>query len=247
MKLAAVNSINWARVLAQAVYYFTSAVALGAPGRKISYSVPTGNFGDVFAGYVAKRMGLPIDRLVVATNQNDILHRTVQTGAHEKRGVEPSTSPSMDIQVSSNFERLLFDLYDREGPAVQQLMKELSDNGGFALSQGAKDRLCEEFDSARYGEAEVATLIKSYAAKTSHVLCPHTAIGVGAAEAVSGPVVALATAHAAKFPDAVEAACGIRPALPPRMADLYERDERFSVLPNDLDALKAHIRKSART
>lgn len=247
MKLAAVNSINWARVLAQSVYYFTSAVALGAPGRKISYSVPTGNFGDVFAGYVAKRMGLPIDRLVVATNQNDILHRTVQTGAHEKRGVEPSTSPSMDIQVSSNFERLLFDLYDREGPAVQQLMKELSDNGGFALSQGAKDRLCEEFDSARYGEAEVASLIKSYAAKTSHVLCPHTAIGVGAAEAVSGPVVALATAHAAKFPDAVEAACGVRPALPPRMADLYERDERFTVLPNDLDALKAHIRKSART
>lgn len=247
MKLAAVNSINWARVLAQAVYYFTSAVALGAPSRKISYSVPTGNFGDVFAGYVAKRMGLPIDRLVVATNQNDILHRTVQTGAHEKRGVEPSTSPSMDIQVSSNFERLLFDLYDREGPAVQQLMKELSDNGGFALSQGAKDRLCDEFDSARYGEAEVASLIKSYAAKTSHVLCPHTAIGVGAAEAVKGPVVALATAHAAKFPDAVEAACGVRPALPSRMADLYERDERFSVLPNDLDALKAHIRKSART
>jgi threonine synthase len=247
MKLAAVNSINWARVLAQAVYYFTSAVALGAPGRKISYSVPTGNFGDVFAGYVAKRMGLPIDRLVVATNQNDILHRTVQTGAHEKRGVEPSTSPSMDIQVSSNFERLLFDLYDREGPAVQQLVKELSDNGGFALSQGAKDRLCDEFDSARYGEDEVAGLIKTYAAKTGHVLCPHTAIGVGAAEAVSGPVVALATAHAAKFPDAVEAACGQRPALPARMADLYERDERFTVLPNDLDALKGHIRKSART
>lgn len=246
MKLAAVNSINWARVLAQAVYYFTSAVALGAPGRKISYSVPTGNFGDVFAGYVAKRMGLPIDRLVVATNQNDILHRTVQTGSHVKQGVEPSTSPSMDIQVSSNFERLLFDLYDREGHAVQRLMKELSDHGGFTLSQGAKDRLCDEFDSARYGEAEVATLIKTYAARTSHILCPHTAIGVGAAEAVKGPVVALATAHAAKFPDAVEAACGVRPALPPRMSDLYDRDERLTVLPNNLDALKAHIRKSAR-
>ena len=247
VRLAGVNSINWARVLAQAVYYFTSAVALGAPGRKISYSVPTGNFGDVFAGYVAKRMGLPIDRLVVATNQNDILHRTVQNGAHEKRGVEPSTSPSMDIQVSSNFERLLFDLYDREGPAVQQLMKELSDNGGFKLSQGALNRLHDEFDSARFGEAEVATLIKSYAAATTHVLCPHTAIGVGAAEAVKGPVVALATAHAAKFPDAVEAACGVRPALPPRMADLYEREERVTVLPNDLSALQAHIRKSART
>ncbi len=247
MKLAAVNSINWARVLAQAVYYFTSAVALGAPGRMISYSVPTGNFGDVFAGYVAKRMGLPIDRLVVATNQNDILHRTVQNGEHDKRGVEASTSPSMDIQVSSNFERLLFDLYDREGPAVRQLMKELSENGGFKLSQGALNRLHDEFDSARFGEAEVATLIKTCAAATTHVLCPHSAIGVGAAEALKGPVVALATAHAAKFPDAVEAACGVRPALPPRMADLYEREERVTVLPNDLSALQAHIRKSART
>ena len=245
--LAGVNSINWARVLAQVVYYFYSAVALGAPHREVSFTVPTGNFGDIFAGYIAKRMGLPIDKLVVATNQNDILHRALSTGGYVTSGVTPSISPSMDIQVSSNFERLLFDLYDREGPAVQQLMKELSDHGGFTLSQGAKDRLCDEFDSARYGEAEVAALIKTYAAKTSHIFCPHSAIGVGAAEAVTGPVVALATAHAAKFPDAVEAACGVRPALPPRMADLYERDERLTVLPNDLDALQAHIRKTART
>jgi threonine synthase len=246
MKLAAVNSINWARVLAQAVYFFTSAVALGAPGRKISFAVPTGNFGDIFAGYVAKRMGLPIDKLIIATNQNDILHRTVETGAHEKRGVEPSSSPSMDIQVSSNFERLLFDLYDREGEAVAQLMAELSRKGAFSLAQGALGRLREEFTSARYGEAEVAALIRQIAADTGQILCPHSAIGAGAALDSNGPTVALATAHAAKFPDAVEAACGHRPALPDRMADLYDRDERLTVLPHDLSAIQAHIRQKAR-
>ncbi|MEO0362678.1 MAG: threonine synthase [Pseudomonadota bacterium] len=249
VRLAGVNSINWARVLAQVVYYFTAAVALGAPGRPLSFAVPTGNFGDVFAGYVAKRMGLPIAKLVIATNQNDILHRTVESGAHEKRGVTPSTSPSMDIQVSSNFERLLFDLYDREGAAVQALMAELQ-GGGFTLSQGALDRLREEFGSARYGEAEVAALIATYAEETGEVLCPHSAIGAGAAAAHAaaggGPTVALATAHAAKFPDAVEAACGARPALPPRMADLYERDERITVLPNDLSALKSKILECIR-
>ncbi|MEM7543909.1 MAG: threonine synthase [Pseudomonadota bacterium] len=246
MKLAAVNSINWARVLAQAVYFFTSAVALGAPGRKVSFAVPTGNFGDIFAGYVAKRMGLPIDRLIIATNQNDILHRTVKSGAHEKRGVTPSTSPSMDIQVSSNFERLLFDLYDREGQAVAQLMAELTGEGGFTLSQGALQRLRDEFSSTRYDEAEVAALIRQIASDTGHVLCPHSAIGAGAALAADGPAVALATAHAAKFPDAVEAACGQRPTLPARMADLYERDERVTVLPHDLPAIQAHIRQKAR-
>ncbi|MGB0411833.1 MAG: threonine synthase [Pikeienuella sp.] len=246
VKLTAVNSINWARVLAQVVYYFTSAVALGAPGRKISFSVPTGNFGDIFAGYVAKRMGLPVDRLIVATNQNDILHRTVATGAHEKRGVTPSTSPSMDIQVSSNFERLLFDLYDREGPAIAALMGELKGQGGFTLSQGALGKLRDEFDSARFGEVEVSALIGKYAADTAQVLCPHTAIGVGAAELCNGPVVALGTAHAAKFPAAVEAACGISPALPDRMADLYERAERVTVLPHDLATLKSHIKDNAR-
>jgi threonine synthase len=245
-KLAAVNSINWARVLAQVVYFFTSAVALGAPERSISFSVPTGNFGDIFAGYVAKRMGLPIDRLIVATNHNDILHRTVDSGAHEKQGVEPSTSPSMDIQVSSNFERLLFDLYDREGAAVEQLMGELSDNGGFVLSQGAHVQLQAEFDSASFAEPQVKALIEQYAKETGQVLCPHSAIAVGGAEMASGPVVALATAHAAKFPAAVQAACGISPTLPPHMADLYERAERVTVLPNDLPSLKAHISEKAR-
>lgn len=246
MNLAAVNSINWARVLAQAVYYFTSAVALGAPERKISFAVPTGNFGDVYAGYVAKRMGLPIDRLIVATNRNDILHRTVESGAHEKRGVEPTTSPSMDIQVSSNFERLLFDLHDREGPAVAQLMNELSEKGGFTLSQGAHQRLTDEFNSARFGEEEVTALIRRISAETGMLFCPHSAIGAGAALDREGPIVALATAHAAKFPDAVEAATGQRPGLPERMADLYEREERITVAPNDINALKTLIAEKAR-
>jgi len=248
--LAAVNSINWARVLAQSVYYFTSAVALGAPHRPVSFSVPTGNFGDVFAGFVAKRMGLPIDRLIVATNENDILHRTLQTGTYRRAGVTPTISPSMDIQVSSNFERLLFELYDREGPAVAGLMAELSSKGEFTLSQGAREALAEEFDSARADQAATSATIARVRAETGHILDPHTAVGVAAAMARRGdpaiPMIALGTAHAAKFPDAVEAACGVRPALPPRMADLYERDERLTVVPNDLGAIESLIRKARR-
>jgi threonine synthase len=243
--LAGVNSINWARVLAQTVYYFTAAVSLGAPHRQVSFTVPTGNFGDIFAGYAAKRMGLPIDRLVIATNQNDILHRTFVSGTHVKQGVRPSISPSMDIQVSSNFERLLFDLYDREGAAVAQLMGELSGKDGFTLSQGALGRLREEFDSARCSEEETAATIRNVLAGTGMVICPHTAVAVKAARERRGdpavPMVILATAHAAKFPDAVESACGVRPALPPRMADLLGRPERFKRVPNDLDAIEAIV------
>jgi len=243
VRLAGVNSINWARVLAQAVYFFTAAVSLGAPARKVSFTVPTGNFGDIFAGYVAKRMGLPIDRLIIATNQNDILHRTLQSGAHEKEGVAPSISPSMDIQVSSNFERLLFDLYDREGTAITQLMGELKDNGRFTLSQGALDRLRTEFDSGRASEEETLAEIRMMAETTGHVICPHCAVGTKVAREAQGaaPMVTLATAHAAKFPDAVEKACGVRPDLPPRMADLYERPERLTRLPGELSALQKHI------
>ena len=248
--LAAVNSINWARVLAQVVYYFTSAVALGAPSRPVSFSVPTGNFGDIFAGYVAKRCGLPIDRLVIATNQNDILHRTVQSGLHAKEGVAPSISPSMDIQVSSNFERLLFDLYDRQGGAVSQLMEELSGQGRFTLSQGALERLRAEFDSGRCDEEETSAVIAAMREETGLVLDPHTAVGVKAAVDSRGnkavPMVVLGTAHAAKFPDAVEAACGIRPQLPPRMADLYQRPERITRAPNDLGALQDLVREGIR-
>ena len=239
--LAGVNSINWARVLAQTVYYFTAAVALGAPHRPVGFSVPTGNFGDVFAGYVAKRMGLPIDRLVIATNQNDILHRTLASGEHRRAKVLPSISPSMDIQVSSNFERLLFDLYDREGAAVAALMGELG-AGGFALSQGALGRLRMEFDSVSASEEETRAAIAATWRETGEVVCPHTAVGIHAARVRRGdpavPMVVLATAHPAKFPDAVEAACGIRPELPPRLADLMTRPERVMRVPNDLAALK---------
>ncbi|MEM7439348.1 MAG: threonine synthase [Pseudomonadota bacterium] len=246
VRLAGVNSINWARVLAQVVYYFTSAVALGAPHRAVSFCVPTGNFGDIFAGYVAKRMGLPIDRLVIATNQNDILHRTLQSGAHEKTGVSPSISPSMDIQVSSNFERLVFDLYDREGAAVAQLFDALKGDGRFDLSQGALSRLRDEFDSDRVSEAETSQAITDFARRTGEVLCPHSAIGALVADRAGAsdvPMITLATAHPAKFPDAVEAATGERPGLPDRMADLFEREERVTRVAGDLATVEAVIRE----
>ena len=244
--LAAVNSINWARVLAQAVYYFTAAASLGAPHRAVSFTVPTGNFGDVFAGYIAKRMGLPIERLVVATNQNDILHRCLTTGRYEVEGVSPSISPSMDIQVSSNFERALFDVYDRDGAAVAQLMEELKGQGGFTLSQGALDRLRETFASGRASEDQTRAAIARTLEATGELLCPHSAVGVHVAEQVRDPhvpMVTLATAHPAKFPDAVAEATGRRPGLPPGMANLYERPERVTRVDNDLAAIENLIRE----
>ncbi|MDA7427323.1 threonine synthase [Primorskyibacter aestuariivivens] len=245
VRLAGVNSINWARVLAQVVYYFSSAVSLGAPQRKVSFTVPTGNFGDIFAGYIAKRMGLPIDRLVIATNQNDILHRCLSSGAYAKDTVHASISPSMDIEVSSNFERALFDAYDRDGNAISQLMDELG-QGGFNVSQGALQRLREHFDSGRASEEETLATIANARKTMGELLCPHSAVGVKVAEELrdpATPMITLATAHPAKFPDAVEKASGIRPGLPPRMADLYERPERVTRVPNDLDALETHIRE----
>ena len=244
VKLAGVNSINWGRVLAQVVYYFSSAVSLGAPDRKISFTVPTGNFGDIFAGYIAKKMGLPIDKLIVATNQNDILHRCLSGHGYHKDTVHPSISPSMDIQVSSNFERALFDAYDRDGSAVAQLMTELG-QGGFDVSQGAAQVLSEHYASGRASEEETSKTITDTLAKSAELLCPHSAIGVKVANELRDPktpMVTLATAHPAKFPDAVEAATGIRPPLPPRMADLYDRPERLTRVPNDLEALKAQIK-----
>ncbi len=246
VRLAGVNSINWARVLAQVVYYFTAAVSLGAPHRPVSFCVPTGNFGDIFAGSVARAMGLPIERLVIATNRNDILHRALSTGVYATEGVTPTISPSMDIQVSSNFERALFDVYDRDGRAVAQLMDELKRGGRFALSQGALGRLRELYASGRADEAETAATIARVHAATGELLCPHSAVGVSVAEAQprgAVPMVTLATAHPAKFPDAVEAATGIRPPLPPRMADLYERPERVSAVPDDLAAIQTLIRE----
>ena len=244
VKLAGVNSINWGRVLAQVVYYFSSAVSLGAPDRTVSFTVPTGNFGDIFAGYIAKRMGLPIDRLVVATNQNDILHRCLSTGGYVTDSVTPSISPSMDIQVSSNFERALFDAYNRDGNAVSQLMDELK-AGGFHVSQGAMQVLRDHYDSGRVSEDETLAMITHAHKQMGELLCPHSAIGVKVAEEQrdpATPMITLATAHPAKFPDAVEKASGIRPPLPDRMADLFERDERVTRVSNDLDQLETLIK-----
>ncbi|MCE5973999.1 threonine synthase [Sinirhodobacter sp. WL0062] len=247
--LAGVNSINWARVLAQVVYYFTAATAVGAPHRKVSFTVPTGNFGDIFAGFIAKEMGLPIEQLVIATNQNDILHRCLTTGSYEMDGVKPSISPSMDIQISSNFERALFWAYGKDGAAVAQLMDELKTKGGFAVSQGALQALRETYASGRVSEEETSQTITEELKRSGELLCPHSAVGVrvGAAHvAAPVPMVTLATAHPAKFPDAVEAATGIRPGLPPRMADLFERAERVTRVPNDLAALEALIQERRR-
>jgi len=244
VKLAGVNSINWGRVLAQVVYYFTSAVNLGAPDRKVSFTVPTGNFGDIFAGYIARQMGLPIDKLVVATNQNDILHRALSGQGYHKGDTVPSISPSMDIQVSSNFERALFDAYGRDGGAVAQLMSELQ-AGGFEISQGAMQALGEIYTSGRASEDETSAQIAASLKTTTELLCPHSAVGVKVAEdqpPSDTPMITLATAHPAKFPDAVEAATGVRPPLPPRMTDLFDRPERVTRVPNDLDALMAHIK-----
>ena len=239
-----VNSINWARIMAQIVYYFTAAISLGAPDRKVSFTVPTGNFGDIFAGYSAKRMGLPIDRLVIATNENDILARTMKTGRYEMRGVNPTTSPSMDIQISSNFERLLFDASGREAEAVRRAMSSLKQSGAFDIAETALKAIRKEFRAGRASERQVKAVIRDVQAETGYVLDPHTAVAVHVAtrfEKPSAPMITLATAHPAKFPDAVKKACGIDPALPSWLSDLMQREERFSVLPNEQDKVESHI------
>ncbi|MDB6182754.1 threonine synthase [Paracoccus fistulariae] len=241
--LAGVNSINWARVVAQIVYYFTAAASLGAPAREIDFTVPTGNFGDIFAGSIARAMGLPIRRLIVATNQNDILHRALTTGEYRTGTVEPSISPSMDIQVSSNFERALYLAYGGDASAIAQLMEELK-SGGFSISQGALQTLREQYASGRVSEEETLAMIRTIREETGEILCPHSAVGVSVARAhiePAVPMVTLATAHPAKFPDAVESAIGIRPGLPPHMADLFDLPERVTRVENDAEALKSLI------
>jgi len=248
-RLAAVNSINWARVMAQTVYYATAAASLGAPERKIAFSVPTGNFGDVYAGYVAARMGVPIARLIVATNRNDILARFLETGSYRKGRVTPTISPSMDIQVASNFERLLFDLMGRDGAAVSGLMRELDARGEFTVPATRLREARRLFAGARADEAETRAEIARVHRRAAQLIDPHTAVGlVGAAKAGDPalPTVALATAHPAKFPEAVVKAAGRRPELPPRMADLLDRPERYVTLPNDLRAVEDHIAACAR-
>ncbi|MDJ0947132.1 MAG: threonine synthase [Kiloniellales bacterium] len=246
--LAGVNSINCARILGQIVYYFAAAAALGAPARRLSFAVPTGNFGNVYAGYAARQMGLPIERLIVASNVNDILTRFFESGAMVIDEVRATYSPSMDIQISSNFERLLYDLLGQDGRAVAETMTRFRASGRFELDRAAWQASLELFTGFRLDEAGTLAAIERIHRTTGELLDPHSAIGVAAAEArldgLEGPVVALATAHPAKFPDAVETASGVRPQLPPRLADLYDREERLQVLPNDLAAVQEAIRRT---
>ena len=246
MNLSAVNSINWARIMAQIVYYFVAGVALGAPDRAVAFSVPSGNFGNVFAAYGAGRMGLPVAQLIVGSNKNDILTRFFESGSMKITGVSPTISPSMDIQVSSNFERLLYDVLDGDGAQVRRVMQSFRQSGEFAVSPEQLQRLRRLFDAQRYDDAQTGREIAARLEAAGELLDPHTAIATAAARDEARPeisaVVALATAHAAKFPDAVEKASGHRPELPARLADLYEREERCVSLPNDLVALQDYIR-----
>jgi len=248
VRLSGVNSINWGRIVAQVVYYFTAAVALGAPHRRVSFTVPTGDFGNVFAGYVAHRMGLPIEKLVIATNVNDILHRAFSNGRYELRGVSATSSPSMDIQISSNFERLLFEAEQRDGGAVRQHMAGLGQSGAFTLAEVAREYLGPLFSSGASDEPETAATIARTLERTGILLDPHGAVAVGVAERHLGatPMVTLATAHPAKFPDAVQAACGIRPELPDWAGGIMEREEVYQVLPADLDAIENAIEAHTR-
>jgi len=249
MRLAGVNSINWGRILAQIVYYATSALALGAPDRAVSFTVPTGNFGDILAGYAARNMGLPVERLVIATNVNDILYRTLTTGRYEVTGVRATTSPSMDIQVSSNFERLLFDALERDAEALRGLMDRLSQSGAFDIPPAALERIRALFDAGRTDEDEVLAEIRRTFRETGELVDPHTAVGLHVARGRAAPdaaMVSLSTAHPAKFPDAVERATGHRPDLPERLAHIMEAEERFSVLPASLDAVEEFITARAK-
>jgi len=242
--LSGVNSINWARIMAQVVYYFTSAVSLGAPDRPVSFAVPTGNFGDIFAGYVARRMGLPIEQLIIATNENDILARTLSSGRYEMRGVVATTSPSMDIQISSNFERLLFEANGRDALPVRNAMESLRQAGQFSIDDEALSRIRSAFSAGRATMTETAATIAQVKRDNSYLLDPHTAIAVHVARQRARSdtaVVILGTAHPAKFPDAVRDACGEHPALPDWLSDLMERKERFTSLPSDLKIVEDHI------
>jgi threonine synthase len=251
MRLSGVNSINWARILAQIVYYFVAAVALGAPERPISFAVPTGNFGDVLAGYYAKRMGLPIERLIIATNENDILVRTLANGRYALKGVKATQSPSMDIQVSSNFERLLFEASGRDAEEVVARMSALAKEGSFTIPASALARIRTDFDAFRADETACAEEMGRVYRTSGMIVDPHSAVGVHAARKAlaaspATPVIALATAHPAKFPDAVEGATGVRPPLPEPLSDLMERKEAIVVLPNDGRAVADYLRQTAR-
>jgi threonine synthase len=247
--LTAVNSINWARIMAQTVYYFYAALALGAPARAVSFSVPTGNFGDIYAGYLAKRMGLPVDQLIVATNKNDILSRCINGGSYRMSAVEATLSPSMDIQISSNFERLLFDLHDGDAAAIRALMQQLRDEKGFDLPAPVLAKLQKDFCAAQCDDAgTLKTIAETYQA-TGEILDPHTAVGLAAGRQCwngRAPLVVLATAHPAKFHDAVKKAIGFEPPQPTPLQGLDKIEEKFTVMPNDASAVKAYMNTRIR-
>ena len=247
--ISAVNSINWARLMAQIVYYFFAASQLGAPHRRVAFSVPTGNFGDVFAGYVAARMGLPIERLIVATNVNDILHRALSAGDYSTGSVTPTAAPSMDIQVSSNFERLLFDLEGRDGGKTAARMAGFEQSHKMLLEPAMREAAAGIFTSHRVGADYMALAMRWAQQHAGQIIDPHSAIGLSAAQNVdldpAVPVVTLATAHPAKFPDAVERATGVRPSLPRRVGDLFDREEKYTKLAGDYDTVKQFITANA--
>jgi len=246
--LSGVNSINWARIMAQIVYYFSSALSLGGPDRPVSFTVPTGNFGDIFAGYAAKKMGLPIERLVIATNDNDILARTLATGEYRTKGVVETTSPSMDIQVSSNFERLLFEASKRDSGTVRRYMDGLKQSGAFSIEAEGLEKIRSEFDAGRSTMEETARTIRTTLEASNYLLDPHTAAAVHVAASCAGatPMVMLGTAHPAKFPAAVEAASGVSPALPAWLSGLMNSEEKYTVLPSDLKMLEDYVGRHAR-
>jgi threonine synthase len=251
MQLSAVNSINWARIAAQVPYYVYAALALGAPDRPVSFSVPTGNFGNVLAAWVARRMGLPIERLIVGANRNDILARFITANDMSARPVEPSLSPSMDIQVSSNFERLLFELLGRDAKATATIMTRFRAEGRMPVPDAAWKQATTLFQGFTLSDEATLAEIRRLHAESAYLADPHTAIGTAAARALRPedrgiPVIVASTAHPAKFPDAVEKATGFRPPLPARMADLYDREERYEVLPNDLETIQTAVRGHAR-
>ena len=250
-QLVAVNSINWARIMAQIVYYFYASLALGGPHRQVSFSVPTGNFGDIFAGYLAKQMGLPIEQLLIATNSNDILHRCISENDHSKQALHHSLSPSMDIMVSSNFERLLFDLYGRDGKEIQRLMTEF-ESGSMSLSDAALSTARELFSSYRADDEETLSVIAQVYDESEYLLDPHTAIGVAAAREkrsnITTPMICLATAHPAKFPESILKAGDIgEPSLPFHMRDLFDREERYEVLADDISAVQSFVAERVST
>ncbi len=250
MNLSAINSINWARIMAQIVYYFTTALALGAPDKKISFSVPTGNFGNVFAAHCARKMGLPIDKLIISTNKNDILTRFFETGEMKMDGVDATLSPSMDIQISSNFERYLFELFDRDHKKLSEAMTEFKSTGSFKIDGHLLEAARGDFMSHRCDDAGTLEVIQETYESTGEILDPHTAVGLSAALAhqdqINSPIVALACAHAAKFPDAVEKAINFRPPLPTKMRYLFECKEIVTELPNELSTLQSFIRNHAK-